>query len=290
MKEPSLVSVIIPCYNQAQYLQDALYSVLAQTYKYWECIIVNDGSADNTEEVALDWCNKDSRFKYCKKVNGGLSSARNLGIINSSGEFILPLDADDKIADTYIEKAVYMLESGFDIGVVTTNQVMSFGAKNGLEGNAREGGTELFIGHYNNQVSCSMFRKVVWEACGGYDEKMREGFEDWDFWIRLTDKGLKIATIKEPLFFYRIKEESMWTTCERKKPQLIKYMVEKNKAIYWKYISEAIVSREEVILELRTQIQNLQNSLEICEKHFHSIRFRKLSQVVSKLRDIFKSK
>lgn len=101
-----LVSIIVPCYNQAQYLPEALQTVLEQTYQNWECIIVNDGSPDNTELVAKEWLAKDSRFKYIYKENGGLSSARNVGIENSKGEFILPLDADDKISNNYLEECV----------------------------------------------------------------------------------------------------------------------------------------------------------------------------------------
>ena len=93
------VSVIVPCYNQAQFLDEALMSVLNQSYANWECLIINDGSPDNTEDVALRWCNKDERFVYLKKENGGLCAARNMGIEKATGEFILPLDADDKIAE-----------------------------------------------------------------------------------------------------------------------------------------------------------------------------------------------
>ena len=75
-----LVSIIVPCYNQAHFLDEALQSVLSQTYTNWECIIVNDGSPDNTENIAEKWLAVDSRFKYIKKDNGGLSSARNIGI------------------------------------------------------------------------------------------------------------------------------------------------------------------------------------------------------------------
>lgn len=104
MKQP-LISVIVPCYNQAQFLDECLQSVLEQTYQNWECIIVNDGSPDNTEEVALEWTKKDVRFIYLKKDNGGLSSARNAGIEKAKGEWILPLDCDDKIGNQYLELA-----------------------------------------------------------------------------------------------------------------------------------------------------------------------------------------
>ena len=100
----TLISVIVPCYNQAQYLDECLQSVLDQTYTDWECIIVNDGSPDHTEEIAKKWVEKDARFRYLFKENGGLSSARNAGIEIAKGEWILPLDADDKIGNQYLEQ------------------------------------------------------------------------------------------------------------------------------------------------------------------------------------------
>ena len=89
------ISIIVPCYNQAQYLDECLQSVLEQTYENWECIIVNDGSPDDTEVVAKKWLEKDNRFQYLYKKNGGLSSARNAGIKQAKGVYIQLLDSDD---------------------------------------------------------------------------------------------------------------------------------------------------------------------------------------------------
>lgn len=102
----SKVSIIVPCYNQAQYLDEALQSIVDQTYTDWECIIVNDGSPDRTEEVARSWEAKDPRFVYVYQENGGVSSARNLGIQMAKAEFLLTLDADDKYEATFLEKAM----------------------------------------------------------------------------------------------------------------------------------------------------------------------------------------
>ena len=88
MENNSLISVIVPSYNQVQFLTETLESVLYQTYPHWECIIVNDGSTDNTEEVALMYCDKDKRIKYYYKTNGGLSSARNEGLRHIKGDNI----------------------------------------------------------------------------------------------------------------------------------------------------------------------------------------------------------
>ncbi|HAO28647.1 MAG TPA: glycosyltransferase family 2 protein, partial [Chryseobacterium indologenes] len=79
------ISIIVPCYNQAIYLDECLQSVLDQTYGNWECIIVDDGSPDNTKEVTEKWIEKDNRFIYLHKENGGLSSARNAGIEAAKG-------------------------------------------------------------------------------------------------------------------------------------------------------------------------------------------------------------
>ncbi len=102
----TVVSVIVTCYNNAQYLDEALESVIAQTFSKWECVIVNDGSTDNTEEVSRKWVIKDERFKYIYQENRGVSNARNLGISQAEGEFILPLDADDKLSSNYIESCL----------------------------------------------------------------------------------------------------------------------------------------------------------------------------------------
>lgn len=100
-----VVSIVVPCYKQAYFLDNCLTSISEQTNSYWECIIVNDVSSDNTEEIVQLWIKKDSRFRYLKKDNGGLSSARNAGIQIAVGEWILPLDTDGNIVRDYIELA-----------------------------------------------------------------------------------------------------------------------------------------------------------------------------------------
>lgn len=92
MRQTPEVSVIVPCYKQAIFLDECISSVIGQTFRNWECIIVDDGSPDNTEEIAKEWCNKDPRIKYCKKSNEGVSIARNYGIGLAVGKYILPLD------------------------------------------------------------------------------------------------------------------------------------------------------------------------------------------------------
>ena len=212
LNEKGMVSVIVPCYNQAIYLPEALNSLLAQTYQCWEAIVVNDGSPDETEKVALEYTRKDSRIRYVFKENGGLSSARNKGIELAQGEFILPLDADDIIHPEYMEKAMEAFEDNPFLKLVFCRGVF-FGVKNKVWNLRYEGYEELL---QRNHIFCSaFFRRSDCMAIGGYDENMRKGHEDWEFFIRLLDENSLVYQIPSPLFYYRVKEQSMITAAKQ---------------------------------------------------------------------------
>lgn len=229
------VSVIVPCYNQAQYLPEALQSVLDQSFSDWECIIVNDGSPDNTEAVAHEWCDKDCRFKYLKKENGGLSSARNAGISMAEGEWILPLDADDKIGKEYISLALDAIKYSPDIGIIYADAFL-FGEKDG----------KWNLPKYNyrdilklNMIYCSAFyKKEDWIITGGYDINLIHGWEDWEFWVHLLSTTQK-KVLKLPYigFYYRIKENSMIEFLKKdnnKQQEINVYVQKKHLDIYIK--------------------------------------------------------
>jgi glycosyltransferase involved in cell wall biosynthesis len=200
------ISVIVPCYNQGQYLTETLDSVYNQTFQNWECIIVDDDSPDNTKAIAEDFCKKDDRFVYLHKTNGGLSSARNFGIKHSTGYYILPLDSDDKIHNTFLEKAFRILESNSDIKVVYS-RVMAFGSCKG-EFKLPSYSLERLMGQ-NCIVCTALYRKEDYDKTVGYNENMKYGFEDWDFWLSMMENGGRVYQIPEFLFFYRQKEKSM---------------------------------------------------------------------------------
>jgi glycosyltransferase involved in cell wall biosynthesis len=218
----TLVSIIIPCYNQGQYLEEALESVLNQTHLAWECIIVNDGSPDNTEHVALEWCKKDTRIKYLKKENGGLSAARNTGIAIAKAEFILPLDADDKLGNNYIEFALQQFALDATVKVVYC-KALKFGTEEGFLSLVPY---SLYNLSRNNMIFPSaMFRKKEWERVGGYEVDMIYGWEDWEFWIAVLKDGGNVKRIDEVCFYYRIKSASMLKSIDNNKGKfLIDYM------------------------------------------------------------------
>ncbi|ASK31548.1 glycosyl transferase family 2 [Chryseobacterium sp. T16E-39] len=198
------ISIIVPCYNQAQYLDECLQSVLDQTYQNWECIIVNDGSPDNTEEVVEKWIQKDLRFQYLYKENGGLSSARNAGIEIAKGTWILPLDADDKVSNQYLELAEKEFDKGY---TVVYCEAEKFGSEHGKWELPVYSRKTLAV---KNMIFCTaFFNRENWVQAGGYDTSLIYGWEDWDFWISILKNGGEVLQLKHIGFFYRIKETSM---------------------------------------------------------------------------------
>jgi glycosyltransferase involved in cell wall biosynthesis len=203
--EKPLVSIIVPCYNQGEFLAEALDSVKSQTYSNWECVIVDDGSTDNSKEIALSYCDVDKRFSYLWQENQGPSIARNNAIKNSHGDYILPLDGDDKIHEDYISSAVEIIKNRKDVKIVNC-RVGLFGASSG-EWNLPDFNKDVFL--LQNQIVCTaMFRREDYNQTKGYNSNMREGLEDWDFWLSLLETGGEVYKIPHIYFFYRIKESS----------------------------------------------------------------------------------
>ena len=190
----------MPCYNKAEYVEEAIESVLKQTYNNIEIIVVNDGSTDNSSEVIKSISDRNENIIFFdEKENRGVVWARNFGIAKATGEFILPLDADDTIQATFIEKAVRILER---------NSKMVISCKNVFDKDANDNkglidtqkivlGDEIF-------VCTSMFRKTDFEEVGGYKEIFNKiGCEDFELYVNFISKGYKFYKINERLFNYR---------------------------------------------------------------------------------------
>lgn len=202
MEKPKL-SVIIPAYNQSQYLVECIESVLAQTEKPHEIIVVNDGSQDETRYVAKQY----PEVKYIEQVNKGLSSARNTGIMNMTGDWLFPLDADDKMLENCLKVVSDTIENNPEADIVAPS-FKEFGVRNNeilLMPNLtiEDFKTANRIGYF------SAIRKDKLLEIGGYNPKMIWGWEDYDLWFDLLKRGAKIVTIPEVLMLYRVKEMSM---------------------------------------------------------------------------------
>ena len=219
------ISIIVPCYNQAPYLEEALESILTQTYKNWECLIVNDSSPDNTEEIAKKWTAKDSRFQYLIKPNSGVSDTRNFGIKRALGKYILPLDADDKIDAYYLQEAIAAFEKNPDIKLIYCNRIL-FGLKN----DNRVCPPFVFENMLTeNQIHhAGIFKKEDFLKTNGYNTNMVEGLEDWDFWLELIKPNDTVVKLDGFHYYYRIKKISRSTLIDREKNEKLLIQIFKN--------------------------------------------------------------
>ena len=263
------VSIIVPCYKQAEYLDEALQSVLDQSYQNWECIIVNDGSPDDTDEVAKKWIEKDDRFVYLYKDNGGLSSARNAGIDKARGEFILPLDADDKIGSNYVTLAVESFHEDASLKVVYC-KAEKFGEEEGLWNLSQ---FSIYDLAHHNMIFCSaFFRKKDWELVDGFDLNMIYGLEDWEFWIAILKNGGNVKCLNEVGFYYRIRDNSMARTINDEQRQFSEQYVVKKHFKFYKIKYDSLNSNRKIV---QNNLQSEKFIINLFTMRFFSFSFFK---------------
>ncbi|MEG4166984.1 MULTISPECIES: glycosyltransferase [unclassified Microcoleus] len=225
------ISVIIPCYNQGRYLYEALESVVKQTYQNFEVIIVNDGSTDNTQEVAEEFIRIHPQYqiKLIAQANSGQPAIpRNRGISEAKGEYILPLDADDLIDPTMLEECLNLLETNTSVAIAYSDR-QDFGESTQL----------IYAGNYDfskliyaNHISyCTLYRKTVWENIGGYRTNVK-GCEDWDFWIAAGVRGYFGYRIPKPLFKYRNNHTGLYQEVLRNYKKIFAKIIINNREAY----------------------------------------------------------
>ncbi|MEQ9099179.1 MAG: glycosyltransferase family A protein [Imperialibacter sp.] len=235
-----LVSIIVICYNQQDYILETLKSIQLQTYVNWEVLIVDDGSVDMTGQIAKAFCDSHTKFEYFKKVNGGPSSARNYGIAKCRGELILPVDGDDKIAESYLKLAVARFQDHPETDLVYSSAEF-FGEKSGRWNLCEYAFKSLLL---ENSIFCSsVFKRERFTEIGGYDEEFVSGYEDWEFNIRYLNECSVVYQIPEVCFYYRIKEGSRDDKLRGDKSELEKVrkrIFEKNIGSYWRIFGDTI--------------------------------------------------
>jgi glycosyltransferase involved in cell wall biosynthesis len=210
-----LISVIVPCYNQAQFLDQTLQSVLNQTYSNWECIIVNDGSPDNTAEIAQNWLKKDARFVYVDKKNGGLSSARNKGLELAKGDFIQFLDADDLLVSSKFQQSINAVENNKSDVIITNflrfKKTLSHQKKAFCKLEEQAFSLESILldwdVKYSIPIHCGLFSSRLINSIR-FNEKLKAK-EDWMFWIDFFRSHPKVSFVNENLVFYRMHNQGM---------------------------------------------------------------------------------
>lgn len=229
MENNDLISIIIPCYNDWQYIEQAVNSALNQTYPNKEVIIVDDGSNAKTKEILKRLEPKIT--KLITQENQGQSKARNVGIEASKGHYILVLDSDDFFEPTFCVKALSFFLKNADIKIVTCQANLLF--DNGFSTVSKpRGGTISDFMYFNEAFGSTIFKKLDWERVGGYDEIMRKGFEDWEFYIRVVKDGGCVFVLQEVLFNYRKRNDSTTKRANAIKYELLYYIYTKHQELY----------------------------------------------------------
>ncbi len=224
------VSILVPYYNMGRYLPETLRSLRAQTFQDYEILLIDDGSTEPASQRLLEELEGTEKLRLLRKRNGGLSSARNEGLRHARGRWILPVDPDDLLSPTFLEKAVDVMSRDPRLGYVTS--LVSYFTEDpqqpiggwipwGLERDA------LCLENVASTCTALMERERV-EEVGGYDEWLTS-FEDWDVFCGLAERGYEGRVIPEFLFHYRQRPDSMTRTAATwSRHTLIAYLLQKH--------------------------------------------------------------
>jgi len=234
------VSIIIPTYNREKFLTRALNSILIQTFKNFELIVIDDASTDNTEKVLKNFQKKDKRIKYFRNSqNKGPSESRNIGIRMAKGKYIAFLDSDDEWLPQKLEKQLKFIENK-NAKVVTCWAYVN--------DKIRKKKYLCKVPYYKNPIpkilkenyilsspsSVILERKVI-DKVGFFDSLIRYA-EDWDYWIRIIKAGYNFFVVKEPLLKYHLWEGGTPGTLNfSKKAKDLNRILEKHKELFLKY-------------------------------------------------------
>lgn len=247
MKKPPTVSVVIPCFNHGEYLPEAVASVEATGRDDVELIVVDDGSTDECTLREMDQL-AGRGVHVIRQKNLGLAAARNAGIRAARGEFILPLDSDNRIRESYVVEGARLLRESSDVGVVY-GDADYFGGRVGTWSVPRFDLVQLAKGNYID--ACALYRKSVWESIRGYDEKMpRMGWEDWDFWLRAAVRGWGFAHLDAIAFDYRVRPGSMIEGTNRHVEELVAYIFGKPENVAVRELRELGLERDRLVERL----------------------------------------
>lgn len=249
MKINNDIEAVITSYNQKTMIYEAVQSLCRQTTLPGRIVIVDDGSTDEDSVSVLNEIETDEKLPVpliiIRQPNRGVSAARNAGIRETQTPLVLVLDGDDSLEPAYIEEVCKMLNDNSSM-VAASSWLHTFGV---LASTVcpTGGGVAAFLSH-NCCPATHIFRRSAWQQCGGYDETMRSGFEDWDFFLNMleTAPGAKIGIVEQALINYRTTPVSSNIKSMEKRLELMRYIMEKHIGIYQEHMVEAMLGMEAI--------------------------------------------
>lgn len=243
------VQAVVTSFNQGSMILEAVQSLCAQTTPPAGIILVDDGSTDEASLRILAQIESDPSFRVpitvLRQPNGGVSAARNAGIRSAQAPLVLVLDGDDRLEPAYIEQVSGLLRERSGL-VAASSWMRTFGVLDATVCPAG-GGITAFLSR-NCCPATHILRRGAWEQCGGYDETMRSGFEDWDFFLSLLETVPEawIGIVPEPLIDYRTAPASSNVRSMEKRLELMRFLIEKHIGSYREHITDAVLGVEAV--------------------------------------------
>jgi glycosyltransferase involved in cell wall biosynthesis len=252
------VSVIMPCFNHGEFLPEAVGSVKNIKRDDIELIVVDDGSTDERTRKEIDkLC--EHGIKVIRQDNKGPAAARNVGIRASQGEYLFPLDADDRLRSGWINHGIGILDSDPGVGVVY-GDAQCFGTRTHRWEVGPFDADRLL--DWNFIHASALYRRPVWEQNSGYDEtRLVQGLEDWDFWLGALEHGWRFAYVTEVFFDYRQAEQSMTTRAAPFKDQIREFVARKHGVLYRQAWLSILNERQSVRWNLRNLSKLLKSRL-----------------------------
>lgn len=266
------VSIIIPCYNVENTVNETLESVLLQTYKNIEIILIDDGSNDGTLSILKSYAEKHENIKLIVQENKGLPASRNAGADLSSGTFLLFLDSDDKLHPTYVEKCINKFRDDPNLDLVYSITEL-FEAQSGRFALSKYSYKQILI--ENCIPATAMIKARQFKEIGGYDSTLRL-LEDWDLWIRYLYRFPNVFQIQEPLFFYR----KRWT-----KDSMTDRNIQKGHFLSQEIHFEIFKKHYAIYSEYGYAIENLFHAVKEAQKYrkkYYNVWYRKLFYQIRK--------
>lgn len=265
------ISIIVTCFDDGQFLIEAVASFERVAPQNCEIVIVNDGSKEPRTLEILKIL-EDAGYFIVNQENQGLSVARNAGIKSAGGRYILPFDADNRLRAGFIEAAVKILDSSSEIGIVYGYHQW-FGMKTTLEEVAEFDLDKML--EFNYITACAILRKQVWADCGGYDQRMTP-CEDWELWINAAEKGWRFHRLMQVTFEYRARPESLLSMTDNAEflDQMLESMMTKHYELYKPRLVKQLAKMKRSAAHLTVSVRRLSEENDLLRRELLAAQHR----------------
>lgn len=262
------IGAVITAFNQGNMVEEAVSSVRAQTRRPDRIVVVDDGSRDPYSLQVLARLERASDVEVIHQPNAGVSAARNRGIGHCPCDLVLVLDGDDRILPTFLETTSACLDRD-PKALGASSWMRMFGLAHALV--RPPGGPVTAFLARNACPAAVLLRRSAWVRAGGYAEALRQGFEDWDFFLSLLEEGGRISIVPEALIEYRTSPVSANVTSMDRRGELVATLVERHRDLYQRHLSETVVAADAVSsahLRAWEELAVQQKDLDLAEASF----------------------